>query len=884
MASGSDKGPRLSTVLEKEPFVSSSAALSDRPVQQGWVVDTDGVDDYIGLPTTSIKSQFEGGAIEMVYKHEGGTQGCLIEYSGQYIGAYQSGSGAATFTSYAGNAIVFKVDGVAMGTRGEFYTAVSDGLYHTIRLEGLDDMGSWDSVNISNLGSWRINGKFCYFKITNSSDVVIGLWYFNQAAGSIVLDASGNSNHGTLYNGALYVVDNTIPIEFDKHNNDGFGLGTIIYQNTGRTRWNIGTLDSFNISRIKLSWYQPVEIVAGSTGTNLLVLKGGSEHSIRLGETTGLAADETICFNGAGSARTWIKDTITVGFHTVEVVSVTASTWEIYLDGVLVTNYRYTSTTNRLCEEVWVGPSSAGNNGTLNAVFYEAKVWDDSDDLRVDIDFKSPQVIEMVSGKLPDVDSYNGLFLIPRDESNQAKDSLGASLLYSDKAFPVHPKRRDSFCSHFDGSNDYVSVGSEAPINEPDFECVFSVDAISGIRSLFGRRSSSTSEIQIQIQSSGKILTNIYGSSSGSVSVEHVLVVGNLYRYKFWRSIADGKIYATLDNLTVGGSYGNEAAYSAGSVLNTPDSTRVGDIDIAGYGVFDGKMCYIRYSGLFEYVFSEGHGSVCYDVSGNANHGLIKNGSTDSYGLGFWAGRQEIAHWNLDNGFNYNPAPFSVYDGFSGFTDGVNITREVFDTELHLTGALSAAYGFESGITQSGKTYRIKFEVYDYLSGGVRFRSGGGSNYSTTVSADGIHEVDLVSDSTTVRVTAVGTTTLKIRNLQVCEIFVPSLRIPALADGSGFDAKGDALSNPSLEFAHNGAETIWDIYNLAEGDNPCPASFGHAAGSTIIFSDTNSQLQLFPPIDSIFRRDKSDNEKDRFLALSQSASGQDLTDLQNYTT
>jgi len=112
------------------------------------------------------------------------------------------------------------------------------------------------------------------------------------------------------------------------------------------------------------------------------------------------------------------------------------------------------------------------------------------------------------------------------------------------------------------------------------------------------------------------------------------------------------------------------------------------------------------------------------------------------------------------------------------------------------------------------------------------------------------------------------------------ESFVP-VQIPARIDGSGLDAYDLDVTNPPG--LRNGSETKLDIYNIAVGDNPCPASANHSDPlfSGIAYDDDQATLQTTAPADTVFDRDSG---RDRLMAFSEPLVGARLADAENYTS
>lgn len=116
-------------------------------------------------------------------------------------------------------------------------------------------------------------------------------------------------------------------------------------------------------------------------------------------------------------------------------------------------------------------------------------------------------------------------------------------------------------------------------------------------------------------------------------------------------------------------------ALSGSETVVSSQGTSVPTIS-AGRIDFTAGTCYeLTLSNGSTYPLSEGVGDVVYDVSGNGNHGTVNNASTAVEGAGFWGGRQDDYHYNLENGFQlYNDGannlriPLGIVASPAGFT------------------------------------------------------------------------------------------------------------------------------------------------------------------------------------------------------------------------
>ena len=83
--------------------------------------------------------------------------------------------------------------------------------------------------------------------------------------------------------------------------------------------------------------------------------------------------------------------------------------------------------------------------------------------------------------------------------------------------------------------------------------------------------------------------------------------------------------------------------------------------------------------------------------------------------------------------------------------------------------------------------------------------------------------------------------------------------------------------NPAITDGYNGAETELDAYNIAEGDNPSPATNNNSALESIEFGAD------FASNDAAYMRLKSSTENDRLITFEDDLTGGDETLAQKYT-
>ena len=334
-----------------------------------------------------------------------------------------------------------------------------------------------------------------------------------------------------------------------------------------------------------------------------------------------------------------------------------------------------------------------------------------------------------------------------------------------------------------------------------------------------------------------------------------------------------------------------------------------------------------------EYTLAEGAGNTAHDISGNGNHGTINNASTATEGAGFWAGRidGEENALNNNNGFSKR----MLFDGVDDyvnlgnsadfdFTNNIDITLHALiddNTNSHEfvgkgTGTTTnwnidynsgiRFFGYEStvlkGITASAPTLtnNTKAKIRCTFNGttwkiyvdDVEVRSVTDACTLTTNSNNVLvgerGSVSLSGTMYDISINGVATYTGngntdadwtdQIGSNDGTVNGSPALlRIPADTSDPTKDVYGDTLTNPAITDGYNGAETELDAYNIAEGDNPSPATNNNPDLESIEFGAD------FASNDAAYMRLKSSTENDRLITFEDDLTGGDETLAQKYT-
>ena len=931
MASGSDKGVRRSQALALAPYIDSLAAASDRVLERGRVRALDGVSGFVDYGDQCVVTHDSPWSIKFLYHQLTGSTYRGLYGEGNTGTAVQQllvGTGAAATTLR----VFWRSDDNTTIADINYATTLAVGLWREVEVifNGVDEIEvvvdgvskgvtsvtpKVTTLNTVAYGALKrdattvyAHGRYSTLMTTKNGNPVI-IDHQNDKSSLLSVNTVSGGSDGVLMGGATSVVDNDLPADKDALNNLGYNRGRLFSAANGRLRWETGVITPFEMSRVKVCFYQPEDVTNATSGKGFFTLNSGNSNNdmaVKMGSSTGLLTGEVVTFFPAGSARVASTDTLPAGYHELEIIHAGGTSWEIWIDGVEMDQITYTSRIERTVDMVWTNVTPGGQDGVAGRVFYSLQIWNDSDELAFDADFRGETVVDRISGKEPTAESFNEHILVGLDSSDSSVDAYGAPAEFVGPALPVPPQLRDSYAGDFDGSTVYaesaVEAGLASSVGDAKTFCAFfeqhaQITGDAGIVGLGWDGTGSGNEWYcIGVNRDSRKLfffrrfNGAYSSVDSGIEIEynqeyHVAVV--------LESTSLVKFY-------VNGILVKTATPTAQSVPTTTNKFLVGSLRESGssYGRFDGSIYGAGYyksaltdeqilslskgevvSGGTAFVpFCDGKGDYARNVFNSNLPCEIQGASTGVKGSGFWGARQSKLHYSFRYGFSLNEVPDISVEGFAGFVVDTGITLESGDDELHFASVASGDYAYRTGITVSGKTYRICFEIYDYVEGGLRFRSGGGANYTSIVNGNGEYELDLVSDSTTVRAMTSGDSTYKVRGFKIKEVHSPAVNIPALADGSGNDALDDVLTNPAVAGSHNNAETTRHAYDIGVGGYPIPASSNHSDLTTIDFDEDVTSN------DAAFMRLKSSNLNDRLLVYPDDLTGDDLDKLEQYTT
>jgi len=884
-------------ILKLFPTVSSLASASTRTVQQGQVCEFDGVNDYISF-SESIGVDFSGSCWikfdeittqQGIYNHGNSVNHGYVYISGGSLRII--GGSSVVFAQSAGTItadvwhfiewefvenshLICWVDGVAspsvtLGSCPSASTARSIGTHY------------------SRTTNW-LNGSVSNFIINDNQ------YNLNHASGTTAYDSSGNGNDGTLQNGAAFVVDNTLPPEADRLNLEGFSKATVLSASNSRVRFNTGVIPTFEASKIRVGWYQPYEITSATSGKTLCALNTtNGSMNIKIGSSTSLATNETLTFSGNTNSRTYFRDVIPAGYHVVEIVSTGSNTWDIYLDDALMTKYTYSASTEKTVNQVWVGPSASGGDGVAGAVFQEFKIWDDSDVLQVDVDMENSAHKNLVGGESPSTDT-GSVVIIPRDESDQTNDIFGNPLQYSGSVYPRRPEYRNSYAASFDGVDDYINCGNSTSF---DFLDLINIQFYlklndTGFHNFISKGVGTTTNYAVDYTGGLRFFGYDSGTAVGSLS-GYTLSTGQWYHIQCIKDATHFRIF--VDGIEI------RTVASTATLTTNSNSLLIGKRETRHC---DGYMSGVIIGDVAHYPLTEGAGDTAHDISGNGNHGTINNASTGTEGAGFWAGRidGEANALNNNNGF-------SKRMGFNGATSYADTGRTVDSiTSIKISFAIAdptvtaqplganANSATRFYLTQAGATIgqpsntvsltflpRVKTTVEMFPTGDVWqdgiFKGNTGGTGSTSI--------NVFIGARNVNGVASGFCNCIIFDLEIdgasidldslTQVDVQSVRIPADTSDPTKDVLGDTLTNPAITDGYNGAETELDAYNIAEGDNPSPATNNNPDLDAIEFGTD------FASNDAAYMRLKSSTENDRLITFEDDLTGDDKELVEKFT-
>lgn len=255
---------------------------------------------------------------------------------------------------------------------------------------------------------------------------------------------------------------------------------------------------------------------------------------------------------------------------------------------------------------------------------------------------------------------------IPRNESNTLQDVLENTLEYSGRV-KYDAQLVESHCATFDGTNDYISMGSRPTVNQFTFSC--------------------------KIRTTSTALSNLVSGESAGQYISISAGKAQVYDGVTWRLasavINDGLEHHVLFSFDSGewsiwvdgalGYNGSEGTYTNGSLIVIAVFRNL------TIRFFNGNMWDVKISHSVEtptsietaslvssYSMAEGAGNTHYDGSGNGNDGTAINITEATY----WGSTQDVYHANILNGYTlYEHATLDpIYVPYGNNSNPLSIT------------------------------------------------------------------------------------------------------------------------------------------------------------------------------------------------------------------
>ena len=681
------------------PYCSSKAPTSLRPVQPGYCLSFDGVNDYISIGGVSdytffnVTGVFTFGAWVKLTDHtaddayiifgNNGTAsaatGVALLYEnrvsqgspkklrfflgkgtggGIYISSTASSDDIITDNLWHyvtvtgdGSAVTFYVDGVADVTAS--YTSALGGTNASYSMQ----LGMTNSIlpfdgNMS--GVFISDAEATAAQVLGLSNGVTPFTPYRQynlseSSGTIAYDSSGNSNNGTLVNGPTWTTDNSLPYSWLNQVGYSNAQNLINFSSmepeaitggygTGRYSKTLdGDFTKLERTSVGGSSYVGDYISESSVGDYMM------EFTVKAGvQSTNQLQIGTLQGSWQGDYIEIVSGagniTVSSGLYKVEDLDQNETVIRVKLPNV--TGHQF-----------YIYPLNTGA-GTIGDVMYiknNLHVWEGDENA-----VKPPYVDTAPIGHTIDA-GITSVFL-PRDEADITKDVYGNDLQHSGTAFPVPPVKRNSYSVMFDGVDDRIDTSTNHLARPGD---IIEMDL----------------KINWQAGQVTQIIASNHASNNSTCFAPHLRLFHDVNELRFY-----GCRGAPFPFWSIDASFYGEWRHiklevlSTGYFLTIDDGERRAiDMNSSSTGDWGGvrdtywafgtaknmELAHVKAyqtdsTPLFEYPLSEGVGTTVHDISGNGNDGTIVNASTATEGAGFWAGRidgEANAH-NINNGFS----------------------------------------------------------------------------------------------------------------------------------------------------------------------------------------------------------------------------------------
>jgi len=461
--------------------------------------------------------------------------------------------------------------------------------------------------------------------------------------------------------------------------------------------------------------------------------------------------------------------------------------------------------------------------------------------------------------------------LKPRDESDPTNDIDGNPLQYSGSVYPRRPEYRNSYAASFDGVDDYISAAHLTGSETVTSSVGTSTPSISAGRVDFtagtcGNLILSDGTHYTLAEGAGDTVYDISGNGNhGTINNASTGTEGA----GFWAGRIDGEANALNNNngfsrrMLFDGTndivevFDNEAVPAVYQSLSD-DITIEAHIWRASSGGSDALNWRVAETvvELRQIGTSAGLGiPFSFGVDGNK----MSLGVTDDYTTG---SENRQATTTLSRFTPYHIKVVISGDNYEFFLDGVSDGSGTFTTATgdRSVGANSSTLTFGSRSKDSGVR---DSNMVNGVIWGAKISTDSGATVIGSWNGYGNTDADWIDQVGSNDGTVNGSPAL--------------LRIPADASDPTKGVLGDTLTNPAITDGYNGAETELDAYNIAEGDNPSPATNNNSDLDAIEFGTD------FASNDAAFMRLKSSTENDRLITFEDDLTGGDETLAQKYT-
>lgn len=497
---------------------------------------------------------------------------------------------------------------------------------------------------------------------------------------TIAYDISGNGYHGTKTSidasvGAFHYEGADVP--FSRENDEGFSERTY-YDGTASV--DLGSLTG-NLYSFKCKYVPNAEVNSTSLAQTLFSTSG-TEEFIGLGSYTGAAVNELISIGNLtdNSKRTIWQTTVDSLLPGIEYEielrwDDSLPGYRIFVDGEEKPRTSGTGTDRHVevqlsLDDVIIGSAQSASVYT-EGFLYDVEIRSDADTVAFAQTGSSLSSADWNSG------TVDGVEVVQVPLTSSSEDATGGTPTYTGKA-PANGQLIESYCGHFDGSDDVVIVPDHTDFHITDnLTVLLRIESASGViaSSQYPIGRYDTNNLRnwvLQATTAERLqlnIGNVAGNAvAGSVVTDDPLDWSNVKSLGF--TFAGGTVQLIVNGTVRDSSVASGSVPSALNGLN-PDLS-IGNFltsGSAGTGCWDDKIfdvaMYYGDSGVLSaaqildwhnqvtnefngqtlvenWPFAEGAGTVAHGVV-NGHHGFAENIS-------------EAAFWATQDQYHYNPA------------------------------------------------------------------------------------------------------------------------------------------------------------------------------------------------------------------------------------